>query len=81
MVWGRASSKLFVQKKDEPSRSELPVEGGDALADELAEFSRCIRGNGQPEVSGAEGLEVVAVLEAIIESVNTGRAVEVSNFR
>jgi predicted dehydrogenase len=74
-------TKLYVQKKDEAARSELPVKGGDALADEFAEFARCIRGGGRPEVGGAEGVEVVAVVEAIIESVNTGRAVEVSNFR
>ncbi len=74
-------AKLFLQKKGEGSRSEISVEQGDALADELLEFARCIRGGGKPETGGAEGLEVVAVLEAIIESINTGRAVDVSDFR
>ena len=74
-------AKLYVQKKDETSRGELPVEKGDALAEELVEFARCIRDGGQPETGGAEGLEVVAVFEAIVESVNTGKAVDVSDFR
>lgn len=74
-------AKLYFQKKDETSRSELPVEKGDALADELVEFSRCIRTGDKPEVGGAEGLEVVAVFEAIVESVNAGKAVDVSDFR
>ena len=74
-------ARLFLQKKDETTRSELPVEKGDGLAEELGEFARCIRGGGTPETGGPEGLEVVAVLEAIIESVNTGRAADVSDFR
>jgi hypothetical protein len=32
-------------------------------------------------VGGPEGTEVVAVFEAIVESVNTGKAIEVNKFR
>ncbi|MFC1491258.1 Gfo/Idh/MocA family protein [Nitrospinota bacterium] len=74
-------SKLYFQKKDQQAREELPVEAGDALSDEMAEFARCIRGEATPETGGPEGLEVVAVQEAIIESVETGQVVDVGKHR
>ncbi len=73
--------RLFLQKKDEARRAELPVEGGDALAEELEEFGRCVRGEAAPETGGEAAREVVAVLEAIVESARSGRVVEVSEFR
>lgn len=72
---------LFVQKRGETTRSNTPVEPRDGLADELTEFAQCIRSGGTPQVGGPEGTEVIAVLESIIESVNTGKAVEVDKFR
>ena len=74
-------SKLYFQEKDKQARRELPVEMSDCVADELADFARCIREGGCPEVGGSEGLEVAAVLEAIIESVKSNRVVEVSQIR
>jgi predicted dehydrogenase len=47
----------------------------DWIAEQLAEFGRCVRGGGRPEVGGEEGTANAAVLEAIIESTRTGRAV------
>jgi len=74
-------ARLYVQKKDEKARSEVPVERVDAVADELDEFARCVRGGGKPETGGPEGLEVVAVLEAVHESARSGRVVELAEFR
>ncbi|MEE9257879.1 MAG: Gfo/Idh/MocA family oxidoreductase [bacterium] len=74
-------TKLYFQKLDQQAREELPCEAGDALAEQMAEFARCIREGATPETGGPEGIEVVAVLEAIVESVNTGQVVEVSRFR
>ncbi len=51
------------------------------MTDQLSEFARCIRGGGVPETGGREGLEVTAVLQAVEKSVETGKAVEVSEFR
>ncbi len=73
--------RLFFQKKDETRRSELPVDGGDALAEEIEEFGRCIRGEAAPETDGEVAKEVVAVLESIVESARSGRVVEVTEFR
>jgi predicted dehydrogenase len=74
-------SRLYLQKKDDPARRELPVEAGDSVADQLSEFARCIRGEAVPETGGREGIEVTAVLQAVEKSVATGKAVEVSEFR
>ena len=63
-------------KKSEPS--PVPVEPVDWIVEEPAEFGRCIRQGGRPEVGGEEGTANVAVLEAIIESNRTGRAVQVA---
>ena len=68
-------ARLFLQRKGEPERSPVPVPAVDIIVDELAEFARCIREGGRPEVGGEEGTASVAVLEAIIESTKTGRPV------
>ena len=68
-------SRLFLQKKGESDRSPIPLLPVDIIVEELAEFSRCVREGGRPEVGGEEGTANVAVLEAIVESAKTGRAV------
>ena len=70
-------SRLFLQKRGEPERSPVPLHPVDMIVEELTEFARCIREGGQPEVGGKEGTANVAVLEAIVESVKTGRPVPV----
>lgn len=47
----------------------------DQFAPELLEFSRCVLADREPEPSGEEGLADVRVIEAILESARTGRAV------
>lgn len=53
----------------------------DTVADELTEFALCVRGGTKPETGAPEALEVAAVLEAIIESAASGRAVELADVR
>jgi predicted dehydrogenase len=74
-------AKLYVQRRTEPMRTEVPVEGLDTIADQLVEFARCIREGGTPETGGPEGLEVAAVLEAIMQSSASGTTVELSTLR
>ncbi len=74
-------SRLFIQKKDEMVRREIPVDAGDGVAEELVHFAHYIRTGETPEAGGAEGLEIAAVLEAMAESVKTARAVEMKDFR
>ena len=73
--------KLYLAKVGEEARTEVDVVGGDALADEMDEFCKCIRGEATPETGGPEGLEVVAVLEAVVRSAATGQVVDVASIR
>jgi predicted dehydrogenase len=70
-------ARLYFEKNDEFTRTELEVDAGDAIADEIIEFARSIRGEATPETGGPEGLAVVQVMEALYESHKTGKAVEV----
>jgi predicted dehydrogenase len=72
-------SRLFLQKKGESARSPVLLSPVDWIADELGEFARCVREGTRPEVGGEEGTANVAVLEAIVESVKTGRSVVVEH--
>ena len=77
----RDGAELYFQKVGEETRTELPVETGDPFAEEISEFARCIRGGGRSETGGPEALEVVAVLEAVLASIQSGKAEEVADFR
>ncbi len=74
-------TRFYLQDGQDPAPSEQPVEVIDTIADELSEFVRAIRGETTPETGGAEGLEVVAVLEAAIASSESGCAESVDDFR
>lgn len=74
-------SRLSLRKKGEAEPSPVPLQPVDIIIEELAEFARCIRQGGQPEVGGEEGTANVAVLEAIVASVATGRPAAVQNNR
>ena len=71
----------MIQKNNEFTRTELPVDGIDPLADEIIEFARSIRGEATPETGGPEGLAVIEVLEALVESKKSGKPVDVADFR
>lgn len=66
---------------DAAGRSEEPIERLDTIADEMEEFLRSVKGETTPETGGAEGLEVIAVMEAMVASSESGRAREVADFR
>jgi predicted dehydrogenase len=68
----RDGATLAFQPKGETSPAEIALGEVDAVAEQLVEFARCVRQGGRPEVSGVEGLAVVAVLEAAQRSVSTG---------
>lgn len=51
-----------------------------SLEEELDEFAACIEQGKPPEVGGREGMEAVAVLEAIVRSADSGKAVEVGSL-
>jgi len=49
----------------------------DQFAAELLYYSDCILRNRQPEPSGLEGLQDVAIVQALVESADTGRVVRI----
>ena len=81
-VWNEEDgTRLFVQPRSEPARSEHPVETIDTIEDELAEFARCIRDGSDPETGIEEALEVAAVLDAVQRSIDSGCAVDMTDVR
>jgi predicted dehydrogenase len=53
----------------------------DQFAPELLYFSDCIRRDRAPEPSGEDGLQDVRIVQALYESAETGRAVQIPPFR
>lgn len=81
-AWSEADGeRLYVQTRSGKTRNEQKVEPIDTVADEMAEFARCVRNGGPPETGGPEGLEVAAVLEAVVQSVSSDGMVELSDIR
>lgn len=74
----RDGSLLSVQMRSDEHPRLVEVGSIDLIADELHEFAAAIRGQATVEVDGAAGMSVVAVMEAAIEAVATGRTVEVA---
>jgi len=68
-------TRLFVAPRGQPERKEVALPSIDPVVDELAEFARCVRNGGQPEVSGEEATAAIAVLDAIVASIRTERTV------
>lgn len=73
----RDGAMLAVQEIDEDGPSALDIVPNDPVTDQMAEFVRAVRGKARPETDGTAGVEVVRVLEAAVESSQTGRAVDV----
>lgn len=74
-------ARFYVQKVGEKDRTEETVGILDTVVDELEEFSRNVRTGSKPETGGTEALEVVAVLEGLVESVETGTVVDLDEVR
>ncbi len=53
----------------------------DQFAPELLHFSDCILNDRTPEPSGEEGLQDVRIVQALYESAETGKAVQLPPFR
>ena len=82
VVWNENDgANVFVQTRSEPRRRLEDVATIDVIADEMTEFAGCVRHGTRPSTGGLEGLEATAVLQAVMESVKSGRPVEVDAFR
>jgi predicted dehydrogenase len=72
---------FYVQKVGDPERTEMPVDTLDTVRDQIDEYVRCIAGSGRPETGGREALEVVAVLEATMDSARSRKVVDLDEVR
>jgi predicted dehydrogenase len=67
-------------KKFTVTEDHFPEEGMSSYIEEMTEFAECIRHNTEPETSGEVGLEALAVVEAMVRSVETGRIISVDEI-
>jgi len=58
----------------------IPLPAVDPLIEEMAEFARCIREGGRPEVGGEEATLALAVVLAAVESGQRGTSVGIDEF-
>lgn len=70
-------AELGYQARNESEPVAQTLTPVDAVSDQLDEFARVVREGGRPEVGGEEALAVVAVLEAAVQSAESGQFVEV----
>jgi predicted dehydrogenase len=75
----KGGAKLRIQGRDDPEPVEVELEPIDELADQMAAFAAAIRGEAPVEVDGEAGLAVIAVMEAAVESSESGRVVDVAS--
>jgi hypothetical protein len=61
-------------------RTQIPVSPKDAIAEQLEEFARCIRGEANPETGAKEGITAVSVVEVAIESYKAEARLEIPMF-
>jgi predicted dehydrogenase len=71
----RGAATLDVVGRWEPKEQQRA-----SLREELDEFAGCIQNRTRPETGGREGLQAVAVIEAIVRSSDSGRAVAMSEL-
>lgn len=69
--------------RDGSLQRESTENGGEGLAsfvEEMNEFGDCVRSGKKPETGGKEGLEALAVVEAMFQSVKTKRVINVDSM-
>jgi predicted dehydrogenase len=69
---------LRIQRRGAAAVERISCEDTDAIVDELEEFARAVRGDGQPEMDGEKSTRSLAVILAGIRSAREGRRVSVS---
>src|SRR4051812_28965554 len=71
---------LRVLKRGTKTATPVPAEKNDTLVEELEEFMRAARGDGEPEMDGERATASLAVILAGIRSAREGRRVEVKEI-
>jgi predicted dehydrogenase len=73
-------TRLLIQKVGGDQKVAVPLPPTDIFREELEDFAHAVRGGRAYEVTVEEAIRVVAVCEAVVRSVETGRLVNVSDF-
>lgn len=74
-LFSESESSIVVQLADDRTPRVIGVERNDTVLEEFEEFAVCCRAGKQPLTGGREGLQAVAVMDAILQSVReNGRA-------
>jgi predicted dehydrogenase len=83
-IYGKEASAYYdlhqglrVQKRGTQGSAPVRFEKNDTLVEELEEFARAARGDGEPEMDGERATASLAVILAGIRSAKEGRRVEV----
>jgi predicted dehydrogenase len=71
---------LRVLKRGETKAAAVPCTESDTIVEELEEFMRACRGDGEPEMDGEKSTASLAVILAGIRSAKEGRRVEVKEI-
>jgi predicted dehydrogenase len=83
-IYGKEASAYYdlhqglrLLKRGGSSSEPVPCKKNDPIVEELEEFARAVRGDGEPEMDGERSTKSLAVLLAGIRSAKEGRRVEV----
>jgi len=86
-IYGKEASAYYdfhqglrVLKRGGKHSTPVPAEKNDTLVEELEEFMRAVRGDGEPETDGERATASLAVILAGIRSAREGRRVEVKEI-
>jgi predicted dehydrogenase len=86
-IYGKEASAYYdlhnglrVLKRGTKAPTPVPAEKNDTIAEELEEFMRAARGDGQPEMDGERATASLAVILAGIRSAKEARRVEVKEI-
>jgi len=71
---------LRVLRRGTTRADPVPCAKNDTIVEELEEFARAVRGDGQPEMDGEKATTSLAVLLAGIKSAREGRRVEIAEI-
>lgn len=73
-------SRLYLKRKGQDDKIEIPLEPGEILKEELEEFADCIRTGSMSETGGEEGLRALAVILGAIRSAESGSTVKIDEI-
>lgn len=65
-------------KRGSTTSEDVPFVKNDTFVEELEEFARAVRGQGQPEVGGEQATRSLAIIRAGIRSASEGRRIQVA---